>query len=85
MKNRSRNRIAGFLFIFLLLAPYKVFAHSPKDGLGGINSPWLAGQENPLEPGADWRLLGIFAAINIGFILFGAIRKFYKSRKVSIN
>ncbi len=83
MKNRVK--IFGFLFVFLLLTPYQVFGHSPREGLGGINSPWLAGQENPLEPGANWWLLGTFAAINLGFILFGAIRKFNKNRKVSLN
>jgi hypothetical protein len=85
MKNGTRNSILTFLFIFLLITPYEVLAHSPKDSLGGINSPWLVGQENPLEPGADYRLLGAFAAINGGFILFGAIRKLNKIRKSRVN
>ncbi|WNF36501.1 hypothetical protein RJD24_19075 [Bacillaceae bacterium IKA-2] len=37
------------------------------------------------ETGANWSLLGSFAAINGGFMLFGAVRKFNKKRKSGVN
>jgi hypothetical protein len=62
--------------------------HAPK------GSPWLSGANEDEhdhgghgdnhseyeEPGANLPLLGTFAAINAGFILFGAIRKYRKKK-----
>lgn len=58
---------------------------------GPIGSPWLSGEGEDdhggahgdhgseyEEPGANLPLLGTFAAINGGFILFGAVRKYRK-------
>lgn len=54
---------------------------------GPEGSPWLSGGDDGAhgdhvseyeEPGVNLPLLGTFAAINGGFILFGAVRKYRK-------
>ncbi|WNF36483.1 hypothetical protein RJD24_18980 [Bacillaceae bacterium IKA-2] len=69
--------------------------HSPKDSPwlagnddadhdhGPDGSPWLTDGDHDHEyeePGANVPLLGAFAVINGGFILFGAIRKYRKNK-----
>lgn len=87
MKNK-RGMIHILLFLFLVTFPIQTFAHGEDHDHDSDHPPWLLDGHDDHdheyeETGANIPLLSTFAAINGGFILFGAIRKYNKKRKNS--